>query len=61
MRFQFVVKQTCGFLDANSLHEAAVDLGAGVLEVHVGLLRGHPLHPVLPGEGHCVLDLKQKK
>ena len=53
-----VVKITCGFLDADSFDESAVYLGAGVLEVHVGLLRRHPLHSVLPGEGHRVLDLE---
>ena len=49
---------TCRFLYSDGLHQAAVYLGAGVLEVHVGLLGGHPLHPVLPGEGHPMLDLK---
>ena len=53
-----LLNRTCRLLDADSLHEAPVDLGAGVLEVHVGLLGRHPLHPVLPGEGHRVLDLK---
>ena len=52
---------TCRFLDADGLHEAAVDLAACVLEVHVGLLRRHPLHPVLAGEGHRVLNLQQGK
>ena len=52
---------TCRFLDADGLHEAAVDLAACVLEVHVGLLRRHPLHPVLAGEGHRVLDLQHGK
>lgn len=56
---KFVI--TCRLFYADSLHQAAVYLGAGVLQVHVGLLGRHPLHPVLPGEGHSVLDLETKQ
>ena len=33
------LNSTCRLLYADGLHEPPVDLGAGILEVHVGLLR----------------------
>ena len=50
-------RTTCRLLDPHSLHKATIYFWSSVLEMHVCLLRTHPLHPIFPGKGHCVLNL----